>query len=101
DLRNEVLLAGQEFFYHLLHLVVTSAAAAAKTHDPLAIYYELRRPEVAKIIAPNLLFIVDHDGILDAHLGHGLAQPRHILLIVSARRVDTNDDQSFTTVLVV
>ena len=71
----------------------------AEPDDSVPVDHELRRPKVAKIAAKNLLFIVDHDGILDAHFLNSCSQLRCILLVIRTRHVDANDYQTIPGIL--
>src|SRR5215471_10638097 len=65
------LLFRQQFLNHLLGLFVSFGAAVAELNDPILIDNEMRRPYVAKIIAPDRVIVIHHDRIFDAFLLHG------------------------------
>src|SRR5262245_45119622 len=59
----------QQVFHHFFDVVVSPYTAMAETHDTVAIDHELRRPEVAEIIAPDFLIVIDQNRKPDAHPG--------------------------------
>src|SRR4030095_7412521 len=73
----------------------------AVADDSFAVDHELRRPEIAKVVAKKFLFVIDDYGKLDAHLLDGNSEFRHISFVFGARRVDTNDNQPLRRILVV
>src|SRR5262245_26925916 len=72
----------------------------AVADDSIAVDHELRRPKIAKVVAKNLLFVIDDYGKLDAHLLDSNSEFRHISFVFGARRVDTNDNQPLRRILV-
>src|SRR5262245_41774240 len=73
----------------------------AELNDPVLIDDEMARPRVAKIIAPDLIAVIDHDGILDFLLCHGIFNLRYFLFVIDSRYMDTDNHEAVFAVLVV
>ena len=69
--------------------------------DSLLVHDEMAGPRIAKIIAPDLVLVVDDHGILDSFFGYGFLHFRNFLFVIDARRVDTDDHEAVLRVLLV
>src|SRR3989442_15633190 len=73
----------------------------AELDHTILINYEMAGPGVAEVITPDLVTIVDHDGILDRLFRNGVFDFWDFLFVIDSRHVDADDNKSILPVFVI
>src|SRR5437867_1758491 len=93
-----VILLAQELPYHGVCIFVPAGSGVTELDDAILVEHKVAGPCVAKIVAPDLVRVIDNDRILDAFLGYGFFDFADIFFVIDARRVHTDDDQAILSI---
>jgi len=81
------------------HVVVSTDAAMTVADNYIAVDDKLRWPKVAKVVAKNLLFVIDDNRKFDAHSCYRIPEFPYVSFIFGPRRMDADHNQTLRPLL--
>src|SRR5262245_38494397 len=90
---------GEQFLDRRFDALVLALAEMPIAHAPLHVDEIQSRPSVVLERAPNRVFVVDRDGILDTHRLHRATDVLGVLLELELRRVHADYDEPLVAIL--
>src|SRR5213594_2835910 len=91
----------QQSLNHLFRVLVSFSSGVAELNDAFLIHNEMTGPGVAQIITPDLVLIVDDNGILYPLLSYCLFDLGDVLLIVDARGMDADNNEPILPIFII
>src|SRR6266581_5369828 len=91
----------QQFLNHLLRVLVSFSSGVAELNHAFLIHNEMTGPRVAEIITPDLILVVDDNGILYPLLSYSLFDLGDVLLIVDARGMDADNNEPILRIFII
>src|ERR1051326_5643655 len=95
------ILFCQQSLNHFFRLFVTFGSRVAQLDYTVLVDHKMARPRIAEIVAPDLIFVIDDNGVLDPFRYYSFFDLGNVLLIVDARSMNADDNQAVFSVLVV
>src|SRR5579862_3730650 len=91
----------QQLLNHLLRILISLRPGVAKLNDTVLIHDKVAGPGVAEIVAPDLIFVIDDDRILNTLVCDGFLYLWNVLLVVNPGHVYADDDKPVFGILVI